>query len=88
MQIDSKDLLPLDLTEFRFGGYFYFEVTEGDFALMKITEKMIEDWAWKQNWRNWLKANKEKLFTYREGKWCTLSGLQPDWEIKIIPYPI
>lgn len=84
MQIDSKDLIPLDLSEFKFGGWFYFKVSDFDYALMKITEDMTKDWAWKANWRNWLTANRANLFTYREGKWCTISGRRPDWEEQLL----
>lgn len=84
MQIDSKDLIPLDLSEFKFGGYFYYQVNDVDYALMKITEEMTADPWNKVLWREWLKTNRGKLFTYREGKWCTLSGLQPDWEINLV----
>lgn len=80
MQIDSKDLLPLDLSEFRFGGWFYFKVADLDYALMKIQELDVDDFVNKHKWREWLRANRSSLFTYREGKWCTISGLKPDWE--------
>lgn len=71
MKIDPKDLLPVDLSEFKVGGTFYVLIKDGDYARCVFYESDLQDETHKMHIRHWLMINNEqkKLFVCRERKW-------------------
>lgn len=71
MRIDPKDLIPINLNNFKVGGHFYLLEETGEYTRVVFYDKDFADpharaliWAW-------MHENQKKLFLNRNRPWGT-----------------
>lgn len=73
MRIDPKDLIPINLNDFRVDGHMYLLVKEGDYTRVSFTQKEMDDNHARALIWNWMLENEKKLFLNRNRPWAAMT---------------